>query len=123
MLDFQNQDVTISDIENLTLNQIIDTYGEPKIINDIETVVQGKYSKVHVLTDANATVLQFITLLNGYNYTEHQVDIALDLHASDDLLVFANNENIGINDLIGQINDLSTIKGNLSDLLSWKYYE
>ncbi len=63
-----------------SLSNFLDFYGEPFLLNTLDSLAKGHYDEVSLLTDGTATGSEFISHLSQLspNYT---VDVVLDLHS------------------------------------------
>jgi hypothetical protein len=73
----------------LSIEQIIDIYGEDKIINGIRTSSQKFYDKIIILTDSSAKFESFCKSIEQMS-KNYILDIVIDLHGDSTGMLFSD---------------------------------
>jgi hypothetical protein len=91
-----------NDLKDLTLPEIINSYGEPWQINRINDAANGHYDKIIKLNNETATSKCLIDSLLVLKKSGYTIDLILNMHASPGSLLFNDGE-VNINDLVQEI--------------------
>lgn len=83
-------EVPIDSLLNKDLNQILDQYGEPWQIAEINKVAQDYYLKTIALTDQNANAEYLIQQLELLSMEEYNIDLVFSLHGTSTNIQFVN---------------------------------
>ena len=83
-------EVPIDSLLNKDLNQILDQYGEPWQIAEINKVAQDYYLKTIALTDQNANAEYLIQQLELLSKEEYNIDLVFSLHGTSTNIQFVN---------------------------------
>ena len=99
--------VSAADLNDLTLAEIIDEYGEDWQINELEKIAEPFYDKIVILTDSLATGANFLNVLNRLAKTGNDIDIIFNLHGSSTSVSFADRS-YNIDELVKSIKRQNT---------------
>jgi hypothetical protein len=83
-------EVPIDSLLNKDLNQILDQYGEPWQIAEINKVAQDYYLKTIDLTDQYANAEYLIQQLDLLSKEEYNIDLVFSLHGTSTNIQFVN---------------------------------
>lgn len=83
-------EVPIDSLLNKDLNQILDQYGEPWQIAEINKVAQDYYLKTIDLTDQHANAEYLIQQLDLLSKEEYNIDLVFSLHGTSTNIQFVN---------------------------------
>ena len=72
------------------LNRILDQYGEPWQIRELQSVASSYYNKIVTLTDESATSHDFIDSLQMLTDEGYSIDVVFALHGSDETISFTD---------------------------------
>ena len=75
-------------LENKTLAQIVNEYGEPWMLREISKVATGHYKKIILLSDSAATSKTFLQTLRNLSQEGLTIDVIYDLHSNGSDVVF-----------------------------------
>lgn len=84
-------EVSVMDLVNKELTEIIDEYGEPWQINNITKISEEYYEKIIVLNNESARANILIDSLNYLNDLNYTIDLIFCLHGSSENIVFSDN--------------------------------
>ncbi len=82
--------IDVSDMNNMTLTEIVDVYGEDWQINEIINIAKPYYQKIISLTDQNATSQNFLDSLKFLSNKEYNIDMIFNLHGNENSIRFAD---------------------------------
>ncbi len=85
-------DVPDDSLENLTLAEIIENYGETWQVNQIADAGKNYYDKIIKLNDETATIASFLDSLKKLSSDGYTIDVVLNLHGSMTSLVFTDTD-------------------------------
>jgi hypothetical protein len=77
-------------IENMTMSEIIEEYGEDWQISELKKIANKFYKNVVILTDSTATRINFVNAIDNMARNGQYVDIVLSLHGSKSSIVFSD---------------------------------
>lgn len=80
--------VNESDLRNMSLNEIVDVYGEPWQIDEMIHIASSFYQKVVVLTDSMATFSNFVDSLIDLSNDHYTIDTIFNLHGGINCVCF-----------------------------------
>ena len=84
--------VTADSMENKTLAEIVEQYGEPWQLNQIADAGQNYYIKIIKLNNETATITCFLDSLKKLSSEGFTIDVVLNLHGSQTSLVFTDKD-------------------------------
>ncbi|MCX7735967.1 MAG: hypothetical protein N2319_04580 [Candidatus Kapabacteria bacterium] len=84
--------VPLSEINNLTINEIIETYGEDWQINEIKKHAVGIYDTIIALQDEAANLINLQNILINLNQVKYNIDMVFCLHGTSEIFVLNNSD-------------------------------
>lgn len=82
-------EVSPKDLEGMKLEEIVEEYGEPWLIDQLEEEA-GSYDKVNSLLNEDATFDSFVQNVESLSEEGYIVDVVLNVHGSPQRLCFHN---------------------------------
>lgn len=82
--------VAIDSLYNKDLNQILNQYGEPWQIAEIQKAGKGYYQKIIALTDEDATAYNLIEELELLRDEGYNIDLVFSLHGNTSIIKFVD---------------------------------
>ena len=82
--------VTSSELDDLSLNQIIDQFGEDWQINEIIKIASASYNKIISLTDDHASGFALLDNLEYLKDGGYDIDLIFNLHGSSESIWFSD---------------------------------
>ncbi len=70
-------------MEDMTLSEIVESYGEDWQIAEMKKAVKGHYKEIKVLTDVNCTGKELKATIADFAKKGYHIDIVFSLHASE----------------------------------------
>lgn len=82
--------VAQTELEDKSLNEILEVYGEDFEIRSMSAAATGKYDTLVVLTDASATTDSLFNRLQLLQQAGYCIDMMWDMHSNGETVSFAN---------------------------------
>ncbi|NQT27148.1 hypothetical protein HQ585_17470 [candidate division KSB1 bacterium] len=80
-----------TDMDSLSLTQIVDKFGEDWQINEIRNIAAKKYNKIISLTDNDATGFALLDTLKYLSKENYNIDLIVNLHGGGQSIWFSDN--------------------------------
>ncbi len=79
-----------SDMDGMTLTEIVDVFGEAWQTGAIQQAASGFYDRIIILTDESATYSNFMDSLYTLTEENYTIDVIFNLHGADDGILFSD---------------------------------
>ncbi len=83
-------DIPAEAMQEMTLTEIVDVFGEAWQISELEKIARSKYKKIIVLTDDDATSERLLTELTALSRSKYDIDMIFNLHGSSSSIWFSD---------------------------------